>query len=109
MLRRPPRSTRTDTLFPYPTLFRSDSGTPFSLATASTTSNSSLLICFSLRGGRFCRRRLVGSFVCGFLLCLLARARVAPRLVPRGRQRSEERRVGKECVSTCRSRWAPYH
>src|SRR3546814_6017107 len=24
-------------------------------------------------------------------------------------ERSEERRVGKECVSTCRSRWAPYH
>src|SRR3546814_19094207 len=23
--------------------------------------------------------------------------------------RSEERRVGKECVCTCRSRWAPYH
>src|SRR3546814_16867332 len=23
--------------------------------------------------------------------------------------RSEERRVGKECVSTCRSRWAPYY
>src|SRR3546814_13383916 len=23
--------------------------------------------------------------------------------------RSEERRVGKECVSTCRSRWWPYH
>src|SRR3546814_2400940 len=28
------------------------------------------------------------------------------RLVAR---RSEERRVGKECVSTCRSRWSPYH
>src|SRR3546814_20442602 len=28
-----------------------------------------------------------------------------PALPPR----SEERRVGKECVSTCRSRWAPYH
>src|SRR3546814_4299572 len=28
------------------------------------------------------------------------------RRLPR---RSEERRVGKECVSTCRSRWAPYH
>src|SRR3546814_4816481 len=29
----------------------------------------------------------------------------------RGRrvERSEERRVGKECVSTCRSRWSPYH
>src|SRR3546814_18333180 len=25
------------------------------------------------------------------------------------RARSEERRVGKECVSTCRSRWSPYH
>src|SRR3546814_15381425 len=24
-------------------------------------------------------------------------------------RRSEERRVGKECVSTCRSRWSPYH
>src|SRR3546814_14659154 len=24
-------------------------------------------------------------------------------------RRSEERRVGKECVSTCRSRWLPYH
>src|SRR3546814_12354396 len=26
-----------------------------------------------------------------------------------GYQRSEERRVGTECVSTCRSRWSPYH
>src|SRR3546814_16346895 len=26
-----------------------------------------------------------------------------------GEERSEERRVGKECVSTCRSRWSPYH
>ena len=26
-----------------------------------------------------------------------------------GNARSEERRVGKECVSTCRSRWSPYH
>src|SRR3546814_12382540 len=28
---------------------------------------------------------------------------------PRLLDRSEERRVGKECVSTCRSRWSPYH
>src|SRR3546814_11244517 len=27
----------------------------------------------------------------------------------RDSMRSEERRVGKECVSTCRSRWSPYH
>src|SRR3546814_4758370 len=30
-------------------------------------------------------------------------------LVKRSLARSEERRVGKECVSTCRSRWSPYH
>src|SRR3546814_16228657 len=36
-----------------------------------------------------------------------AEARYAKRLmIP---LRSEERRVGKECVSTCRSRWSPYH
>src|SRR3546814_13581227 len=28
---------------------------------------------------------------------------------PAKRDRSEERRVGKECVSTCRSRWSPFH
>src|SRR3546814_18813217 len=35
-----------------------------------------------------------------------------PTISPDGRdhsERSEERRVGKECVSTCRSRWSPYH
>src|SRR3546814_8421482 len=38
------------------------------------------------------------------------RQAAARRLAPRaGRGRSEERRVGKECVSTCRSRWSPYH
>src|SRR3546814_17654370 len=30
-------------------------------------------------------------------------------LVTELEDRSEERRVGKECVSTCRSRWSPYH
>src|SRR3546814_9123129 len=36
---------------------------------------------------------------------------VAPELSHQGTRggRSEERRVGKECVSTCRSRWSPYH
>src|SRR3546814_11877106 len=29
--------------------------------------------------------------------------------VPDGTERSEERRVGKACVSTCRSRWSPFH
>src|SRR3546814_4203464 len=34
---------------------------------------------------------------------------VSSEMVFRDVQRSEERRVGKECVSTCRSRWSPYH
>src|SRR3546814_15623534 len=34
-------------------------------------------------------------------------SRISGRNSARGR--SEERRVGKECVSTCRSRWSPYH
>src|SRR3546814_2528335 len=33
----------------------------------------------------------------------------SPILSRRRVRRSEERRVGKECVSTCRSRWSPYH
>src|SRR3546814_20368131 len=47
--------------------------------------------------------RLLGTR--GFLLWL------ADLLADDGREgeRSEERRVGKECVSTCRSRWSPYH
>src|SRR3546814_3284776 len=35
--------------------------------------------------------------------------RVVMRIPVRDRLRSEERRVGKECVSTCRSRWSPYN
>ena len=35
-----------------------------------------------------------------------ARAAVSP---PLGEGRSEERRVGKECMPVCRSRWSPYH
>src|SRR3546814_15620931 len=35
------------------------------------------------------------------------RATEHARIEPVGQDRSEERRLGKECVSTCRSRWAP--
>src|SRR3546814_12208092 len=37
------------------------------------------------------------------------RAEVADHLRALRLARSEGRRVGKECVSTCRSRWSPYH
>src|SRR3546814_10643283 len=39
-------------------------------------------------------------------LASFTRGRRSPAITIR---RSEERRVGKECVSTCRSRWSPYH
>src|SRR3546814_15089476 len=42
------------------------------------------------------------SMVDGKLTTSLSKPEVISR-------RSEERRVGKECVSTCRSRWSPYH
>src|SRR3546814_13642854 len=49
-----------------------------------------------------------------WILLLLFKARCND--LPKGldcssapQSRSEERRVGKECVSTCRSRWSPYH
>src|SRR3546814_2783210 len=48
------------------------------------------------RGDR-CRRRPVDQLIWG------------PLWWKRGLSRSEERRVGKECGSTCRSRWSPYH
>src|SRR3546814_3546258 len=41
------------------------------------------------------------------VLSLRARSPVVPGAP--NKTRSEERRVGKECVSTCRSRWSPYH
>src|SRR3546814_19668895 len=36
-------------------------------------------------------------------------SRVSAQQIQQARARSEERRVGKECVSTCSSRWSPYH
>src|SRR3546814_13852828 len=46
-------------------------------------------------------RETMKEGIIGYLLQMRVRATPDPR--------SEERRVGKECVSTCRSRWSPYH
>src|SRR3546814_12091585 len=48
---------------------------------------------------------LQGAFELGAVQHRLAGAAFGPQTF----RRSEERRVGKECVSTCRSRWSPYH
>src|SRR3546814_3974234 len=58
-----------------------------------------------------CQRR---DYIEGFSLSEAEFKPVREELSPESRkflvkQRSEERRVGKECVSTCRSRWSPYH
>src|SRR3546814_18926509 len=97
MIRRPPRSTRTDTLFPYTTLFRSlavSVMTQDQLKTQQVHDQNdlqqkipslSVASRFGHTGGTYAIRGLSGT------------------------NRSEERRVGKECVSTCRSRWSTYH
>src|SRR3546814_13675782 len=105
MLRRPPRSTRTDTLFPYTTLFRSEIGAPGGSAQAGTPDGSRPGIFFiNLRDTAEWPR---------YTLPTLAYHEGAPGHLFEGalkfEDRSEERRVGKECVSTCRSRCSPYH
>ena len=47
------------------------------------------------------------AFVALFLALIVASIVIAIRNWRE--ERSEERRVGKECVSLCRSRWSPYH
>src|SRR3546814_10318081 len=85
-------------------------------------SNCVLMLVFFFFSSR--RRHTRCALVTGVQTCALpiylprARARDRPvarsahRIVAdrrRCRPRSEERRVGKECVSTCRSRWSPSH
>src|SRR3546814_14473330 len=58
--------------------------------------------------------RAAGIEVVGALDALLGAADLVvdctpKRVAAKNVERSEERRVGKECVSTCRSRWAAYH
>src|SRR3546814_15681559 len=102
MIRRPPRSTRTDTLFPSSTLFRS----------LSILENCIL--------GPTWVRKLPRAEAEAKAMALLERVKIPdqankrPGQLSGGQQqrvaiarRSEERRVGKECVSTCRSRWSP--
>src|SRR3546814_12140733 len=50
-----------------------------------------------------------GDLSCELGLAFEVAALVGVQLFGREPSRSEERRVGKACVSTCRSRWAPFH
>src|SRR3546814_12020814 len=60
--------------------------------------------------GRKAMRAGIKSVAAVVLAASLASPALAQEPIKMGAlARSEERRVGKECVSTCRSRWSPYH
>src|SRR3546814_13599231 len=105
MLRPPPRSTRTDTLFPYTTLFRSRKSGQLGLedrlcpraVLRLPPPGRHLPSLGRLRQGN-CVVAAVGPFPFAFMANFGCHRCV----------RSEERRGGNECVSTCRYRWSPY-
>src|SRR3546814_17109122 len=121
MIRRPPRSTLTDILVPYTTLFRSLLET----ALRDTVRHQhqaviGLTIGHEVEAGRdqciavrLLLRCLLADGQCrlvfGDLLVDQRFQTLVARRIGACPERSEERRVGKECVSTCRSRWSPYH
>src|SRR3546814_18817390 len=111
MIRRPPRSTRTDTLFPYTTLFRSLLDDKKSLVEAKDAKKDALDTYDKTILGAYEAdiNRFLTSFGASFRLAQCGKNYVGK--VPQSTYclSSEERRVGKECVSTCRSRWSPYH
>src|SRR3546814_20319102 len=112
MVRRPPGSTRTDTLFPDTTLFRSadvaaDRSEQVVEVDGRQLKVSNLGKVLYPDAG-FTKGEVIQHYV------LLAEVMV-PHIGDRGvtlrryPNRSEERRVGKAWVSTCRSRWSPHH
>src|SRR3546814_14393304 len=112
MIRRPPRSTRTDTLFPYTTLFRSAvDRRPWTVDYLHSQRDS----LFSGKSNfvnpmEYSRRkflRTTGQTVAGAGLLSALPWDVIAR--DKARISSEERRVGKECVSKCRYRWSTDH
>src|SRR3546814_18304911 len=106
MIRQHPKSSRTDTRFPYTTLFRSD--------------NVGAAHLIGQIAGAAMRHRHGAIGAEQQLPHRLADEDRAPdddrilaaevaEPVLQQQQRSEERRVGQECVSTCRTWWSTYH
>src|SRR3546814_16865130 len=118
MIRRPPISTRTDTLFPYTTLFRSIYADGWlantrprrmpweDLAPAGSADTDYEWELFNLRADFSQAKDLAPSNPAKLAEMKALFDREAER---NHVFRSEERRVGKEWVSTCRSRWSRYH
>src|SRR3546814_11961852 len=127
MIRRPPRSTRTDTLFPYTTLFRSsrvafsqvlpderkESATAFLHAAIAYYKRLGVAVTRVMTDNGSCYRSAAFRNACKALNLKHIRTRpYTPKTKGKAErfiQRSEARSVGKECVSTCRCRGRPYH
>src|SRR3546814_18907578 len=116
MKRRPPRSTRTDTLFPYTTPCRAKvgevAGARLSIVRARDPDIHQLLGFLDATGpepGERSVSELVGldETFHEDLLTLSGNTEML-RVLQNINARSEERRVGQECVRTCTSRWSPY-
>src|SRR3546814_14358354 len=113
MIRRPPRSTRTDTLFPYTTLFRSSSRRSCSKST-SMSGGSPRSSDTKREKSRSCCKGSTDVTPSRKQTIELA---ADPRPWHRyggsrdrvQRTRSEERRGGQAGVITCRYRWPPHH
>src|SRR3546814_14492927 len=105
MLRRPTRSTSTDTLFPYTTLFRSV--VPHRRRIGPWSGSHQLAGVASDNGEP--AGQPVQAVVAGQHSLVAPRATHGAGDTLQDPARSEERRGGKECVSTCRSRCSPYH
>src|SRR3546814_13653231 len=117
MIRRPPRSTRTDTLFPYTTLFRSEAVGPAIADSRKGAQRMGDQHIFPAPVETVGRCNAVGRIARAESEAAEAdpgpRAQNGPAADPvsRGhrapRRRSEGRRGGKKCVRPVRSRWSP--
>src|SRR3546814_15046119 len=114
MIRRPPRSTRTDTLFPYTTLFRSI-GVGGLFVEDVVDIQLELEPFVDVEADAHIDEDHAGDVVKTIGIEIFRGLRIdlcladVRQLREQIEGRSEERRVGKECVSTCRSRWSQYH
>src|SRR3546814_16638611 len=113
MRRRPPRSTRTDTLFPYTTLFRSQCALDreaYSTVAARFWMRAAISdVATGPFDGYIKFPIAVGPFQTQQDKFMTEDRKSKTAEMQGGGYRTEERRVGKECVSTCRARWSRYH
>src|SRR3546814_17533900 len=109
MVRRAPRSTRTDTRFPYATVCRSALVGSDNIAALEARDQLERLQASLARLSPKSRLVFLAHRRDGLSYKEIAMPEGLSEKGVQNRMSSEERRVGKECVSTCRSRWSPYH